>query len=198
MSTHSRRARILYFSNASDTIHTEIYGGLDLRLGKEEFDNLNPFLGLEIDADLFRGTLYQQLDYWTYSYFAGENVSEYWVDKLALLRTGTDELPLARHCDLAFGYFYYHQHAKQFYNVKGSGMSPTEVWDTAVFGQHAARVELSRSKWDSTYDPAYLGPAGSLMRFSVAGILNRDLRPRLLVQLYRPEIRSACCPRAGR
>ena len=182
---------VLYFSNASDTIDIEIQGGLDLRLGKERFDNLNPFLGLEFEADLFRGTLNQELDYWTYSYFAGENVSEYWVNKLALLRSGTVyEFPLARHCDLAFGYSYYHQHLKQFYNVKGSGMSSVEVWNEPVFGQHEAWVQLSRSEWDSTYDPAYLGHAGSSLQFSVAGILNRyydlDLRFNYIDPKYDP------------
>ena len=165
---------ILYFSNASDTIEFEVQGGLKYCFGKEEIDNLSPFFGLEFEADLFRGTLTQEFDYWTYSYFAGEVADEYWVNKLGLLRTGTAyEFPLARYCDLAFGYSYYHQHLKQFYNVKGSGMSSVEVWNESVFGQHEALVQLSRSKWDSTYDPAYLGRAGSLFQFSVTGILNR-------------------------
>jgi hypothetical protein len=126
---------ILYFSNASDTVGLELQGGIEYCFGKEEIDNLSPFLGLEFEADLFRGTLHQELDYWTYSYFAGENLNEYWVNKLIMLRTDTAfEIPLARYCGLSFGYAYYHQRAKQMYNVKGSGMSSIEVWDDSVFG----------------------------------------------------------------
>ena len=165
---------ILYFSNASDTLDLEIQGGLDLRIGEEDFNNLNPFFGLEVGAELFRGALYQELDYWTYSYFAGQIADEYWINKLAMLRTGTVyEFPLARYCDLAFGYSYYHQNAKQMYNIKGSGMSSVEVYNESVFGQHEASLQLSRSKWDSVYEPANLGRPGSLLQFSVTGILNR-------------------------
>jgi hypothetical protein len=69
-------------------------------------------------------------------------------------------------------------------------MSSVEVWNESVFGQHEALVRLSRSKWDSTYDPAYLGRAGSLLQFSVAGILNRyydlDFRFNYIDPKYDP------------
>jgi hypothetical protein len=176
---------ILYFSNASDTIDLEMQGGLEYCFGKEEIDNLSPYVGVEIEADLFRGRLNQEFDYWTYSYFDRENEDQYVVDLFRSLRTETMYgFPFSRYCGMSFGYSYLHRFVKETAHLKEhlveqgyvyseSGEPSLELWNESVFGRHEALVLLSRSKWDSTYDPAYLGRAGSLLQFSATGILNR-------------------------
>jgi hypothetical protein len=66
------------------------------------------------------------------------------------------------------------EHLKELGYVYGeSGKPSLELLNESVFGRHEALILVSRSKWDSTYDPTYLGRAGSLLQFSATGILNR-------------------------
>jgi hypothetical protein len=176
---------VVYLSNASDTMDLELHGGLEFDFGKGEIDGLHPFADLLFQADLLRGTISQEFNYWTYSYFAYDDPDEYAVSLFRYFRSDTAyAFPVSRYGDLAFGHSYFLRHIEETYYLKEegwvyseSGEPSLEVWNDPLVGRHEAFVSISRSKWDSTYDPAYLGRTGSLLRFSVTGILNRYYNP---------------------
>jgi hypothetical protein len=164
---------LLYLSNAADTLGVQVHGGLEVFLGKGQIDGAAPFFNLLFEAEPRFGTFSQELSYQAYRYFPGETVDRYWVDQIGLLRAATTyAFPLARYWDMELGYSYLHRHLKESVYLK-DGSGSAEVLDDPLTGSHQALIAISRSKQDSTYDPAYLGRAGSLLQLSATGILTR-------------------------
>jgi hypothetical protein len=180
---------LLYLSNAADTIGVQLHGGLEVFLGKGEIDGAAPFANLLFEAELPFGTISQELSYQSYRYFSYDDADQYAVDRLSLLRAATSyAFPLARYCDMEIGYSYLHRYIKETYYLKEegwvyaeNGKSYLDVFDESLAGSHEALIGISRSKQESTYDPAYLGRTGSLLQLSATGILSHYYDAALLL-----------------